>query len=91
MSEENKQKCKSSVVRLDFDPNIVRIDITDETYTNATNITTTTIDDKTYINGLTIDLDVETSDDLRFYKVDASQDYTYPNTNNNSIINVTVL
>ncbi len=91
LSEENKQKCKSSVVRLDFDPNIVRIDITDETYTNATNITTTTIDDKTYINGLTIDLDVETSDDLRFYKVDASQDYTYPNTNNNSIINVTVL
>ena len=91
LTEENKQKCKSSVVKIDFEPNVILLDLTDETYSNATNITTTTINGKTYVNSLTISLDAESSEDLRFYKVDTSQDYTYPNGDNEPIVNVTVI
>lgn len=91
LTEENKQKCKSSVVKIDFEPNVILLDLTDETYSNATNITTTTINGKTYVNSLTISLVAESSEDLRFYKVDTSQDYTYPNGDNEPIVNVTVI
>lgn len=91
LTEENKQKCKSSVVKIDFEPNVILLDLTDETYSNATNITTTTINGKTYVNSLTISLAAESSEDLRFYKVDTSQDYTYPNGDNEPIVNVTVI
>ena len=91
LTEENKQKCKSSIVKIDFEPNVILLDLTDETYSNATNITTTTINGKTYVNSLTISLDAESSEDLRFYKVDTSQDYTYPNGDNEPIVNVTVI
>ena len=91
LTEENKQKCKSSVVKIDFEPNVILLDLTDETYSNATNITTTMINGKTYVNSLTISLDAESSEDLRFYKVDTSQDYTYPNGDNEPIVNVTVI
>lgn len=90
LSNENKEKCKSSVVKIDFDPNEILLDLTDDLYANATNVTTTTIDGSTYVNSLTVDLDVESSENLRFYKVDSSQDYTYPNENNKSIVTVTV-
>ena len=91
LSEENKQKCKSSVVKIKFDPNIILLDLTNETYANATDIETTIINGKTYVNGLTIELDVESSKDLRFYKIDNSKDYTYPNEDNESIVDVTVI
>ena len=62
-----------------------RIDIN----TDATNITTTNIDGKTYINGFTIKIDAISSREIRFYKVDVNQNYTYPNgSNDKSIITV---
>ena len=91
LTKENKQKCKSSVVKIDFDPNVILLDLTDDVYANATNITTTTINGKTYVNSLTVELDVESSEDLRFYKVDTTQDYTYPNGNNKPVVTVTVV
>ena len=91
LSEENKQKCKSNVVKIEFDPNEILLDLTNKEYTNATNVETTLIKGKTYLKRLTIGLDIESSKDLRFYKIDTSQDYTYPNENNESIVNVTVL
>ena len=89
LTEENKEKCKSNVVKIDFDPNVILLDLTDEIYANASNILTTMINGKTYVNSLTVDLDIESSADLRFYKVDTSQDYTYPNGNNQSVVTVT--
>lgn len=91
LSNENKNKCKSSVVKIDFNPKEILLDLTDDLYANATNVTTTTINGSTYVNSLTIELDVESSENLRFYKVDSSQDYTYPNENNKSIVTVTVV
>ena len=91
LSEQNKQKCKSAVVKVDFDPEIILLDLTSDMYAKATNIQTTNINGNIYVNSLTIELDVESSESLRFYKVDTSKDYTYPNQDNESIVNVTVI
>lgn len=89
LTEEQKKKCYSSIVTISFDPTEILLDITNENYQNATNITTTTIDGKTYINGFSLAIDAISSVDLRFYKVDTSEDYTYPNSSNSSIVTVT--
>lgn len=91
LPDVDKKKCKSSIVKIDFDPKTILLDLTDDLYANATNVTTTSIDGNTYVNSLTIELDVESSENLRFYKVDSSKDYTYPNENNKSILTVTVI
>lgn len=88
LSNEDKSKCYSSIVLITFDPNEVLIDITNENYQKATNITTTMIDEKSYISSFTLAIDAISSVDLRFYKVDTSQDYTYPNSENDSAVSV---
>lgn len=88
LSDEEKAKCYSSIVKIDFDPNEVLIDLTSESYQNAINITTTTINGKNYINSITLAIDAISSADLRFYKTDTSKDYTYPNLENDSVISV---
>lgn len=89
LSDEDKAKCYSSIVLIEFDPNEILIDITNENYQKATNVTTTTIDGKNFINSFTLAIDAISSADLRFYKVDTSQDYTYPNLENYSAVSVT--
>ena len=88
LSEENKAKCHSSIVKIDFDPNEILLDLTSESYKNATNTTTTIIEQKNYINSITLPIDAISSADLRFYKVDISKDYTYPNQENDSVVSV---
>lgn len=89
LTEAQKEKCYSSIVTINFDPEEILLDITNENYQNATNINTTTIDGKTYINGFTLTIDAISSVDLRFYKVDSSKDYTYPNSTNSSVVTIT--
>ena len=89
LSEEDKEKCYSGEVRIEFDPQEVLLDMTSEIYNEAKNIGTTTIDGNTYINRFTITIDAISSVDIRFYKVDVTKDYTYPNDNETSIIKVT--
>lgn len=89
LSDQDKAKCYSNVVTIAFDPNEILIDITNENYQNATNVTTTMIDQKSYINSITLPIDAISSADIRFYKKDTSRDYTYPNINNSSVVEVT--
>lgn len=88
LSDEDKTKCYSSKVTVEFDPNEILLDVTSESYKNATNITTTTLNGKNYIDSITLTIDAISSVDLRFYKVDTSEDYTYPNANNYSVVDV---
>ena len=88
LSTENKAKCASAIVTIGFNPNQVIIDMTDETYQKATNIQTTTINGKTYISGLTVTVEAISSKSLRFYKVDTTQNYTYPNGTNPLILTI---
>ena len=89
LSDQDKAKCYSNVVTMAFDPNEILIDITNENYQKATNVTTTVIDQKSYINSITLPIDAISSADIRFYKKDTSQDYTYPNANSESVVEVT--
>lgn len=89
LSEDKKSKCYSAEVKIEFNPREVLFDVTNSAYSDATNITTTNIYGKTYINGFTIKIDAISSREIRFYKVDVNQDYTYPNgSNDKSIITV---
>lgn len=89
LTDEEKKKCYSSIVTIRFNPTEILFDVTNNAYGDATNIKTTTIDGKTYINEMTIPIDAVSSRDLRFYKVDVSKDYTYPNESNTSIVTIT--
>ena len=89
LSDQDKNKCYSGEVRIEFDPQEVLLDMTSEIYNEAKNIRTTTINGKVYINSFTINIEAISSVDIRFYKVDVTKDYTYPNSSNNSIIKVT--
>ena len=54
LTEENKAKCSSAIVTISFNPEQVLLDITNESYSKAKNIETTTVNGKTYINKFTI-------------------------------------
>lgn len=89
LTDEEKKKCYSAIVKIEFDPSEILFDVTNSAYSDATEMKTTTIDGKTYISGFTISIDAISSREIRFYKVDVSQNYTYPNSSNNSIVTIT--
>lgn len=87
-TDDKRAKCASTVMDLAFNPNVVLLDMTNSNYLKADSTTTTTINTFNYINGLTFKIDALSSTMVRFYKVDATQNYTYPFENNSSIITV---
>lgn len=89
LSEANQAKCYSAMVNIEFDPSKILFDVTGSVYADATNVKTKTINGKTYICGFTVSVEAISSTEIKFYKVDVSQDYTYPNTSNKSIVTVT--
>lgn len=90
LSEENKNKCYSGEITLEFNPKEVRMDMTDDAYLAANSIGSTMINGYNYINKIIIKVDALSSENIRFYKVDKTKDYTYPIQNNNSIIEVSI-
>ena len=91
LTSDKKAKCTSALIKLEFDPNDILIDMTSEFYENAYDYTTTMIDGKEYINSVTFGVDAVSSMIIRFYKVEASRNYTYPYQNPTSIITFNVL
>ena len=89
LSDEQKNKCHSAIVKVDFNPEEILLDNNSESYQKATNIETAVINGKTYINSMTLAIDAISSEDIRFYKVDESKNYTYPNSNNKSVVTIT--
>lgn len=86
LDNEKKKKCASAVITLKFDPNILRLDMTNEAYLNAIVTTETLIDGFYYIDSLTFYVDAISSSMVRFYKLDTSNDYTYPFVTSDSIV-----
>lgn len=91
LSEENKAKCVSALIKLTFDPNIVIFDMTNSIYLKKESITTINIDGFNYINSITFKMDSESSEVIKFYKADTTEDYTYPITNTSSIIDFSII
>lgn len=77
LSEENKGKCYSARVNVDFDPRNVLIDISNGTFKDGTNKETTRIDNYTYVDKFSLSIDAITSVNIRFYKTDITKDYSY--------------
>ena len=88
LSNENKAKCTSALITLTFDPSVVVIDTTSDIVSSAT-IQTQTYQGVNYISSITFGMDVMMSEEIRFYKRNSSQNYTYPIVNNTSIISFT--
>ena len=86
LSPENQAKYHSALITLTFNPAVVRLDMTNENYLNAISVDDTTLNGYTYINELKFKVDAISSTTVRFYKVETSRDYTYPNNSNNSVI-----
>lgn len=84
LSAENKAKCTSAVISLSFDPSVILVDVTSDFYENAYSYTTQIINGKSYINGIIFGMDPVSSMTIRFYKVNATNNYTYPTDDNNN-------
>lgn len=82
----------SSTVTLEFDPNKLRIDTNDEIYINRDEslTETTTINGKNYVKKFVFELSAETTRYVKFYKVDKTENYTYPGVQETSLIKVTI-
>ena len=89
LTPANQDKCASAIVTLSFDPTKVLLDMTSQDYQEAESVTRQTINNHEYINSISFKIDVLSSKQIKFYKTDVTNDYTYPNNNNQSIINVT--
>ena len=85
---DKKAKCASAIINLSFNPNIIILDMTSEDYQKAISTGQTIINNHNYINRMSFKIDALSSETVKFYKVDTSQNYTYPIVNNNSIITV---
>lgn len=76
---------------LEFDPNELRLDMNDEIYTNSdmlVEVETTTISGNQYVNKITFNISKESSKNVKFYKVDKTQNYSYPGVEETSAITV---
>ena len=51
---------------------------------------TESIDNFNYVNEFSFKMNASSSEKVMFYKADPTKDYTYPITNENSIVTVTV-
>ncbi len=86
LSDNEKENYASALITLSFNPNVVLLDLTSEFYQNAISYNEISIDGYQYVNSITFKVDPISSEMIRFYKKDASMDYTYPYGNNTPII-----
>ena len=89
LTASEKQNCASAIITLAFDPNVILLDMTSEFYQNAFNIQTTQINNHNYIRAFSFKIDAMSSNNIKFYKKNVSNNYSYPNGNATSIITVT--
>lgn len=89
LSSEDRSKCVGEEIRLDFDPNILLLDTTSNIVNTAT-YSNTTIGGTDYINRLTFNIEPVSTMAIKFYKVNPSNNYTYPIVNSSSIVTVTI-
>lgn len=91
LSAEQKANCHSMIITLDFNPNDVVIDTTTNMYlvAAATGETEDVLKNGyDYIDQISFKVDAEESKVVKFYKIDASQNYTYPQGASTSIVSV---
>jgi len=91
LTAEQKLNCHSMRITLDFNPNEVVVDTTTNMYLVASANGDTEDVQKNgydYINQIVFNVEAEESKVVKFYKIDASQNYTYPQGTSTSIVSV---
>lgn len=85
LTDEEKEKCHSMLVTLEFEPETLRLDTTSGVYlvadkTNDVTYETITKNGESYeyVNKIQFKMEAEESKVIKFYKVNASENYTYP-------------
>ena len=62
--------------------------MTSQNYQDAINVSTTTIGGYDYINSISFKIDAMSSEQVKFYKIDTTKNYTYPSGQGTSIVTV---
>ena len=75
-------------MELEFDPNVVLLDMTNYSYKNRESSTQININGYDYINSFVFKIDAQSSAIVRFYKTDSSDNFTYPIVNTVSVVDV---
>lgn len=88
LDESQKQRCYSAIAIIEFDPQEVLLDMTNQEYINGFDIQTVQINGTNYIKAFKFKIDAISSANIKFYKVNINEDYTYKG-QGNSIIRVT--
>ena len=87
LTPANRAKCAAARITLEFDPTVLRLDMTNEAYLKAVDTDTITLlDGYDYINSVTFGTDALSSASVRFYKLNTSNNYTYPFENTTPIV-----
>lgn len=86
LPSSEKENYASALITLSFDPHVVLLDLTSEFYQDAVSHSEVTIDGYQYVNSITFKVDPISSEMIRFYKKNASMNYTYPYGTNTPII-----
>ena len=77
---DNKSKCSSARIKLEFDPTLFRMDLSssvyDENKVEYENVTTDT-GTHNYIKSITFDMQPKSSIMVKFYKLNVGEDYSY--------------
>lgn len=73
-------------VTIEIDTDVLRLDLNDEIYQDNQGIEL----DGSYVKKITFNMEAESSKNIRLYKVDKTQNYTYPGVNLENVISVTI-
>ena len=87
LDPSDKPKCAASRITLTFNPTLFRLDMTSEAYSNMVRSTTSTLSDGyDYLNSITFNMDAISSASIRFFKLQTTNNYTYPYVTNTPAI-----
>ena len=89
LSDENKKKCVSQNIKIDFNPSIILIDTTNNLIDESI-YTNTNINGEEFINHLEFPINPLSTIAIKFYKVMTYKNYTYPGPNVTSVVDVTI-
>ncbi len=90
LSDSDKQKCAGAVIKLSFDPDDLRLDMTNFYYQNRIAQTQEVLNGFDYVNSFTFAIAPQTSVAIKFYKLQVNTNNTYPITNSTPIVDIEV-
>ena len=92
LTDSEKNHCFSAIITVEYDPNLLLVDMTNDLYLNklSTNFEEIPIDGYQYVKKFSFKVNASSNNSIIFYKMDVNQNYTYPIVNDSSIVTVSV-